>query len=531
MIKLQQRKRQLDIFWLLMGGVASIVGLALLVPFADSLLWHEEKSWAFLVPAVLSLALGLGFGWLGRDHKRQIDVWEGALFMVLVWPLLSVLGMMPYVLSGVLTSPVDAFFESVAAITTTGLSCLDYARSDMARSLVLWHSIMNWLGGLNFIIILSTVLPQVSGCFGLTLSARQSIFFSPVWNKMAESARQGFGVYTALLAGLDPFAALTQSMVTLSSSGSADRGYFIAYDSIALELAAGISMLLSGLNPLLCWKVWDRLSFRLMLRDTELQAYAGLFLASGVLVAWNLCRSGVYDAAESLRYGLFQTAAFLSTGGFVSAPCWDWPDFSRLVLFVLVFVGGCIGSAGGGLKVMRLLVLMRMGVTEVRHTLHPHMVVSIKIDGLPVPMKIVGRILSFFFFHHHSVGQKLFAGFNPELAVDIGVVVFERIGSNGADFLNLLAGFAVKIQIEDIQLFSSEIRKAVLKMPIFFLVNLPVLRLNQTIDFLLQLFDFLLRFTVLLGKEVQKVIDFSHIDARSLEIALLNLLQTSQQRH
>lgn len=79
MIKLQQRKRQLDIFWLLMGGVASIVGLALLVPFADSLLWHEEKSWAFLVPAVLSLALGLGFGWLGRDHKRQIDVWEGAL--------------------------------------------------------------------------------------------------------------------------------------------------------------------------------------------------------------------------------------------------------------------------------------------------------------------------------------------------------------------------------------------------------------------------------------------------------------------
>ena len=125
MIKLQQRKRQLDIFWLLMGGVASIVGLALLVPFADSLLWHEEKSWAFLVPAVLSLALGLGFGWLGRDHKRQINVWEGALFMVLVWPLLSVLGMMPYVLSGVLTSPVDAFFESVAAITTTGTLAQD----------------------------------------------------------------------------------------------------------------------------------------------------------------------------------------------------------------------------------------------------------------------------------------------------------------------------------------------------------------------------------------------------------------------
>ncbi len=188
MIKFQRRKRQLDIFWLLMGSVAEIMGLALFVPFADSLLWHEE-GWIFLVPAVLAIALGLSFSWLGRDHKRQINVWEGALFMVLVWPLLSILGMMPYVLSGILVNPVDAFFESVAAVTTTGVSCLDYARGDMMRGLVLWHSILNWLGGLNFIIILSTVLPQVSGCFGLTLSARQSIFFSPVWNKMAESAR------------------------------------------------------------------------------------------------------------------------------------------------------------------------------------------------------------------------------------------------------------------------------------------------------------------------------------------------------
>ena len=240
MIKFQRRKRQLDIFWLLMGSVAEIMGLALFVPFADSLLWHEE-SWIFLVPAVLAIALGLSFSWLGRDHKRQINVWEGALFMVLVWPLLSILGMMPYVLSGILVNPVDAFFESVAAVTTTGVSCLDYARGDMMRGLVLWHSILNWLGGLNFIIILSTVLPQVSGCFGLTLSARQSIFFSPVWNKMAESARQGFGVYASLTAlsfllylaaGLDPFSALTQAMVTLSSSGSAEPGYFLARDSI-----------------------------------------------------------------------------------------------------------------------------------------------------------------------------------------------------------------------------------------------------------------------------------------------------------
>ena len=156
MIKLQQRKRQLDIFWLLMGGVASIVGLALLVPFADSLIWHEEKSWAFLVPAVLSLALGLGFGWLGRDHKRQINVWEGALFMVLVWPLLCVLGMMPYVLSGVLTSPVDAFFESVAAITTTGLSIGDTTAnlSPVGRVVIMCAMFFGRLGALTVVLMI-----------------------------------------------------------------------------------------------------------------------------------------------------------------------------------------------------------------------------------------------------------------------------------------------------------------------------------------------------------------------------------------
>ncbi len=406
MLKLRRSKRQLDIFWLLTGIVSEIISTAMLVPFVSSLLSQEGHSGAFLVPAILSMLLGLGFIWLGRDHKRQINVWESALFMVLVWPLFSLLGMMPYVLTGILTNPVDAFFESVAAITTTGLSCLDYARPDMLPSMILWHSIMNWLGGLNFIIILSTVLPQVSGCFGLTLSARQSIFFSPVWNKMAESARQGFGVYASLtalsfflylLAGLEPFSALMRAMMTLSSSGSAEPRAFLTYGSLSLEVAAGLSMFMAGLNPLLCWKAWDRLNLRLMLRDTELQAYTALLFISGGLIAWNLFRTGVYDASDSLRYGFFQAMSFLSTSGFVSAPCWDWPDFSRVLLFALVFVGGCIGSAGGGLKVMRFLVLMRMAVTEVRHTLHPHMVVSIKIDGLPVPMKIVGRILTFFF--------------------------------------------------------------------------------------------------------------------------------------
>lgn len=397
---------ELELFWLLMGRVSEIMGGALLIPVADGLFWHETDIWAFLVPSVLAFALGGAFCYLGRHPLRQLNVWEGALFMVLVWPVLSVFGMMPYVLTGVIRDPLTALFESVAAVTTTGLSCYTYQDFAATHSLMLWHSLLNWLGGLNFILILTTVLPQVSGCFGLTLSARQSIFFSPLWNKMASSAWQGFRIYAGLtifsfvlflLAGLMPFDAIMGALVTLSSSGTADPGLFMQYDLWPLELATGVSMVLASLNPLLCWKSWQRRSLCFFLRDTEMQVYLLLLLAGGALIALNLSHHGLYDSATGLRYGFFQAASFLSTCGFVSAPCWEWPPFSRLLLFVFVFIGGCIGSAGGGIKVIRFLVLLRMALAEVRHTLHPHMVVSIKVDGLAVPAKVVGRILSFFF--------------------------------------------------------------------------------------------------------------------------------------
>lgn len=397
---------ELELFWLLMGRVSEIMGGALLIPVADGLFWHETDIWAFLVPSVLAFALGGAFCYLGRHPLRQLNVWEGALFMVLVWPVLSVFGMMPYVLTGVIRDPMTALFESVAAVTTTGLSCYTYQDFAATHSLMLWHSLLNWLGGLNFILILTTVLPQVSGCFGLTLSARQSIFFSPLWNKMASSAWQGFRIYAGLtifsfvlflLAGLMPFDAIMGALVTLSSSGTADPGLFMQYDLWPLELATGVSMVLASLNPLLCWKSWQRRSLCFFLRDTEMQVYLLLLLAGGALIALNLSHHGLYDSVTGLRYGFFQAASFLSTCGFVSAPCWEWPPFSRLLLFVFVFIGGCIGSAGGGIKVIRFLVLLRMALAEVRHTLHPHMVVSIKVDGLAVPAKVVGRILSFFF--------------------------------------------------------------------------------------------------------------------------------------
>jgi len=406
----KEKETGLELFWLLMGQMSILMAWALLVPFLAALIWQDREAWLFVLPAIFAYGLGqklLEYG-SAEDRGRQLTITEGVFFMSFVWLLMGVIGMMPYAISGLFSSLPAAFFEAMSSLTTTGLSCLPYDRLEMPRALLLWHSVMSWLGGLTFVVIMVTVLPQVSGCFGLTLSARQSIFFSPVWNKMAQSARQGTTVYAVLtvaavlvyyLAGLNPFEALLRAMLTISSSGGSSTHAFIYYNNPALELAAIVVMLMSSLSLLLVWRAWKVKSLFMLLKDTEIRNFLLVVLGAGAVLGGHLYLTGTYDPIESLRYGFFQAMSFISTNGFVAAPFWLWPSFDRYVLFLLVFIGGCIGSATGGLKIMRLLVLFRLSWVEMRRTLHPRMVISIKVDNLPVPDKIVGRILAFFYLY------------------------------------------------------------------------------------------------------------------------------------
>lgn len=430
---MMQKETGLELFWLLMGQMSMLMGGALLVPFVAALVWREAEAWLFVLPAIFAYVLGRKMLEIGSSEERgrQLTIREGVFFMSFVWIFMGFIGLMPYAISGIFPSFAAAFFEAVSSLTTTGLSCLTFDRVGLPKALLLWHGIMSWLGGLTFVVIMVTVLPQVSGCFGLTLSARQSIFFSPVWNKMAQSARQGTTVYAVLtvlsalvyyLAGLNPFESLLRAMVTISSSGGTSAYAFIYYDNPALEMAAFAAMLMSSMSLLLLWRAWKMKSLLLLWRDTEIRHFLLVVLLAGGLLAGHLYCQGIYDFSSSLRYGYFQAMAFISTNGFVAAPFWLWPSFDIYVLFLLVFVGGCIGSATGGLKIMRLLVLLRLSWAELRRTLHPRMVVVLKVDGLPVPVKIVGRILSFFFLY-----MLVFVGFAMILSLS-GISIVQALG-------------------------------------------------------------------------------------------------------
>lgn len=392
------------LFFFLLGRMAILNGAAFLIPLLCAFSWGEP-AYAYFGPSlVITLLLGglmLGFG---RRHSRQLGIAGGAWYMVLVWVMLGGIGMLPYLFSGTL-SGADAFFESISAYTTVGLSCAGAPSAVMPPSLVLWHGMMEWLGGLNFILLMVTIIPQVSGCFGLTLSVHQSISFSPMLGRMDIAARQVGKIYAAItvlsvsayaLAGLPLFDAFTSAFHSISTSG--DMPFSLASGSSpAVEAACAFSMLLACGNFLLYWKSFERRELKSAFQDTELRVFLGILAGTALLVSFHLWKMNVYSGAESLRLGFFHVLSFCSTSGFITADVASWPDFDKFVLFLLVFVGGCIGSATGGLRVMRFIVLFKIAAQEMRHLLHPRMVISLKVSGAAVDMKIISRVLTYFF--------------------------------------------------------------------------------------------------------------------------------------
>ena len=262
----------------LAGRILLVLGGLQLFPLAVALREPAADVRAFAVSAFGLLALGALLCFWGRQHKWYINVREGAAFMMLVWFSMTISGMLPYLLMGELGF-VDALFESVSGFTTTGATSL---AGEVPPSLLLWHAMMQWIGGLSILVLLATVLPQVSGCFGMTLSVRQSVHFSPMLGRMHMAALQaariyaGFTLISALLywlAGLDKFDAFTRALISLSTSGNNAVLDFMQYDSPSLELAGLVSMLAASGNFLLYWKAVSRRDLRWLLQETELRVF------------------------------------------------------------------------------------------------------------------------------------------------------------------------------------------------------------------------------------------------------------------
>ncbi|ANR71044.1 potassium transporter [Selenomonas sp. oral taxon 126] len=425
-----------DLFWVLMGRTAYVFAPLYLIPFAYGFAHGDSLAGSFLALGVLTAILGMVFGNMGRSHMRQLSVQEGTLFLLAVWFLLAVLGMLPFHLAGLHLSPADTFFECISALTTTGMTALG---ESLPPTLLLWRALMSWFGGLLFVVILVTVLPVVSGCFGVDFSVRQERLFSPLWNRMTRPMREMTLLYIAitavavgiyLMAGDEIFPALILALFTISSGAGPMTGGLPP--TPALMLGAGLVALLSALPLLTLWQLLHRRSGAMLTRHMELRSFFLLFLAAGTILVIPPLLHGTQPFAQALGYSFFYAISFLSTNGLVLQAEIPLHSGSTLLLILLAVIGGCMGSAAGGFRISRLLVLISLAWTELLRTLHPRMVFAVRQGGEVVPLHSAGRILvlAFFFAAVFSVSSLLIAlaGLSPIETITLTVACLTTTG-------------------------------------------------------------------------------------------------------
>lgn len=404
-----------DLFWVLMGRTAYVFAPLYLIPFAYGFALGDPLAGSFLALAVLTAVLGMVFGNMGRSHMRQLSVEEGTLFLLSVWFLLAVLGMLPFHMAGLHLSPADTFFECISALTTTGMTALG---ESLPPTLLLWRALMSWFGGLLFIVILVTVLPVVSGCFGVDFSVRQERLFSPLWNRMTRPMREmtllysaitGIAVLIYLAAGDAIFPALILALFTISSGAGPMTGGLPP--TPGLMLGAGLVALLSALPLLTLWQILRRRSGTALTRHMELRSFFALLFCVGALLSLLPILHGTQTITDALSYGFFYAVSFLSTNGLVLQAEIPLHSGSTLLLILLAVIGGCMGSAAGGFRISRLLVLISLAWTELLRTLHPRMVFAVRQGGEVVPLHSAGRILvlAFIFAAVFSISSLLIA--------------------------------------------------------------------------------------------------------------------------
>ena len=415
--------------------------------------WHDV--WGFLAAAIVSLGLGVTMrragGPAAAESAEQMRRVEGLAVVAATWLVIAVCAAIPYTWTGM--GFVDALFESMSGLTTTGATVLvDFTA--LGHGMFFWRSLTQWLGGMGVIALFIAVLPR------LAIGGRELFFAEapgPTDEKLTPQLRQTamvlWRLYFALtaaevvalrLAGMNLFDAVCHSMTTMAAGGFSPNASSIAgYGSATIEWILVGFMFIAGANFALQYRA-VRGGRGALVRDEELRAYTAIVLLAVMALVGFLVRDGV-GLLDAVRLGAFQVVSILTTTGYASVDFQLWSEQAKMVLFLLMFIGGCAGSAAGGPKVVRHLLMARYTVRELRRTLHPRAVLPVKLSGRVVPEQILRDVLVFMLFYllTFATGVAVVVAFGADLMTGISATIacLGNIGP-GFDAVGPMANFA-----------------------------------------------------------------------------------------
>ncbi len=393
----------LKLIYKIIGSLLFIETALMVVCLAMAVAYREDDTLGFGCAVAVTAMCGFLMRFMGRGCDNTLSRRDAYLVVTLSWVVFSLLGTLPFVVSGYLTSFTDAFFETMSGFTTTGASVIDDVES-LPHGLLFWRSLMQWIGGLGIVFFTIALLPSLVGGSVKVFAAEAT---GPIKTKLhprlSTNAKWLWVVYlviTALciaalwLAGMDVFDSVNYSMTTAATGGFATVNSCIGL-SPSIQYILTFFAFVSGVNFTLLYVSVSRLRFRALFGSAEFKFYSFLVAAGTAFLMAELMAHNGYGLERAFRCGVFHVVSFITTTGLVCDDAGQWPHVTWVVLAVCMFFGACSGSTSGGFKCVRGVMLLKTIKNEFRQILHPNAVLPLKVDGVNVPSSKRVTLLAF----------------------------------------------------------------------------------------------------------------------------------------
>ena len=395
-----------------MGALLLIESVFMALALGVSLWYSEADSDIFLLSTVVTLLAGVIGLLVGRRAESRMGEREGYVIVAMVWVVFSAFGLLPYYLSGQVPSFTDAWFESMSGFTTTGATIIPDLEV-ITHGLLFWRSLTQWIGGMGIIVLSIAILP-IFGLNGMQLYAAEvsGLTYEKVSPRIADTAKMMWSIYVLLtitevaslwLCGMDIFDAVCHSFSTIATGGfSTHNNSLEFYDSAAIHYTVTFFMFISGINFVLLIYLL-RGKARNFFQDEELRWYSVAVIVFAVMLTLGLyiARPGwtAVEMERAFRDSIFTVISSMTSTGYTISDYMYWPVVAWVVIFFLMLTGACAGSTAGGIKWVRLAIIMKNGIAEFQRRIHPNAIIPVKLNEKAVPQQTINNIMAFLIFY------------------------------------------------------------------------------------------------------------------------------------
>ena len=396
----------IKLIYKIIGSLLFLEAVFLLICLGISLFYMEDDMLAFLLSFIIIIIGGILFRYAGRNATNTLGRRDAYLLVTLTWIIFSLFGCLPFLASGYVSSPTDAFFETMSGFTTTGASVIDDVER-LPHALLFWRSLTQWIGGLGIVFFTIAIIPSLVGGNMKVFSAEAT---GPIRAKMhprlTTTAKWIWSIYLLLtvgcaaafyLFGMSIFDCLNYAMTVTATGGFSTHndptGY---YHSAGIDYSSIVFMFLAGISFTLLYTSIFKGRIKQLFKNSEFKLYCTLVVICTLLIVIFLCIYNNYTVDNAIRYGLYQVVSFLTTTGVFNVDAAQWPHFTWVVLCVCMFFGGCAGSTAGGFKCVRGVMILKIVRNEFKRILHPKAILPVKVNDTNINYSAQVTLMAYF---------------------------------------------------------------------------------------------------------------------------------------